>query len=80
MPAKSFEFDANKTFADNFELFLEELELVDKEMALILRANAGVLEKVVRNGERDFNARASFNTGVAMALDALAASPASNEA
>jgi hypothetical protein len=80
MSTKGFTFDASKSFDDNFEAFLVELESVDKEMAAILRANVRVLAKVVRDGERDSNARAAFNTEVAKALDALVAPPASGNA
>jgi hypothetical protein len=38
-------------------------------MAASLRANANALAKVVRDGERDSNARAAFNTEIAKALD-----------
>lgn len=71
MTASSFAFDATKSFDDNFEALLVELESVDKEMAAILRANAPALAKVVRDGERDSSARAAFNTEVAKALDTL---------
>ncbi len=55
MTAGAFPFDASKSFDDNFEALLGELEAVDKDMAAILRANAGALAKVVRDGERDSN-------------------------
>lgn len=77
---KGFAFDTSKFFYDNFDAFLAELELVDKELAAILRANADALAKVVRDGERDSNARAAFNTEIAKALDALVAPPASSDA
>ena len=80
MATKGFTFDASKSFDDNFELFLAELESVDRELAAILRANASALAKVVRDGERDSNARAAFNTEVAKALDALVMPPASSNA
>lgn len=78
MMTKSIVFDASKSFAENFELFLADLEAVDKELAAIARANAGALAKVVQNGERDSNARAAFNTEIAKALDALVAPPANS--
>lgn len=80
MATKNFAFDAPRSFDDNFELFLAELESVDKELAAILRANASGLAKVVRDGERDSNTRAAFNTEIAKALDALVAPPASTNA
>lgn len=80
MPTKGFTFDASKTFDDNFEILLGELESVDKDMAAILRANATTLANVVRDGERDSNARSAFNAEVAKALDALVVPPASTGA
>lgn len=80
MATKDFEFDASKLFDENFEAFLSELETADRELAAILRANASGLAKVVRDGERDSNARTAFNTEIAKALDALVAPPASNNA
>ena len=49
-------------------------------MAAILRANADALAKVVRDGERDANARVAFNNEIAKALDALVASPTTSDA
>jgi hypothetical protein len=69
----NFEFDRSKTFDENFQAFLTQLESVDEEMAAILRSNVATLAKVVRDGERDSIARAAFNTEVAKALDALVA-------
>lgn len=80
MATKDFAFDASKSFDSNFELFLAEIGSVDKELAAILRVNANELAKVVRDGERDSNARAAFNTEIAKALDALVAPPASGNA
>lgn len=73
MTTASFTFDGSKSFDENFEAFLTELESVDKEMAAIPRSNAAALANVVRDGERDANARAAFNTEIAKALDALVA-------
>lgn len=72
MTTTSFAFDGAKSFDDNFEALLAELAGTDEEMATILRANASALMKVVRDGERDANARASFNAEIARALDAFA--------
>jgi hypothetical protein len=79
MTAKGFALDASKSFDDNFDAFLAELESVDKEMAAILRANSDLLAEVVHNGGRDSNARAAFHTEIAKALDALVA-PATGDA
>ena len=68
-----FRFDGTKSFDENFAAFLDALDGVDAEMAAILRANAPALAGIVRDGERDTIARASFNAAVAAALDALAA-------
>lgn len=80
MATKGFVFDASKSFGDNFESLLKDLESVDKEMAAILRSNADALASIVRDGERDANARSAFNTEIAKALDALVAPPASGNA
>jgi hypothetical protein len=69
----SFAFAGSKSFDENFEALLTELESVDKEMAAILRSSTAALAKVVRDGERDAIARAAFNTEIATALDALVA-------
>lgn len=79
MTARGLAFDALKSFDDNFDAFLAELKSVDKEMADILRANADLLAEVVHNGERDSNARATFNAEIAKALDAFVA-PATDDA
>lgn len=79
MTAQGLEFDALKSFDDNFDAFLAELNSVDKEMADILRANADLLAEVVHSGERNSNARAAFNTEIAKALDAFVA-PATDDA
>lgn len=73
MTTASFAFDGSKSFEENFEALLTELKGVDEEMADILRSNAASLAKVVRDGERDANARAAFNAEIAKALDALVA-------
>lgn len=68
-----FEFDGTKSFDENFDAFLDFLKNVDEDMAGILRANVPTLAMIVRDGERDANARAAFNAAIANALDALAA-------
>lgn len=68
-----FKFDGTKSFDENFAAFLDALDGIDKEMAAILRANAPALAAIVRDGERDASARATFNAAIATALDALAA-------
>jgi hypothetical protein len=79
MTANDFALDASKSFEENFEAFLAGLESVDKDMAAILHANADTLAKIVREGERDSNARATFNAEIAKALDTLVASPARSD-
>ena len=66
-----FEFDATASLETNLEAFLAEMDTVDAEMAVILRANIDTLADVVRNGERNSSSRADFNTEVMQALDAL---------
>ena len=66
-----FEFDATASLETNLEAFLAEMDTVDAEMAVILRANIDTLADVVRNGERNSRSRADFNTEVMQALDAL---------
>lgn len=78
MTTASFVFDGSKSFDENFEALLTELESVDKEMAAILRSNTATLAKVVHDGERDANARAAFNTEIATGLDALVATADDN--
>lgn len=78
MTTASFAFDGSKSFEENFEALLSELESVDKEMGAILRSNTTALARVVRDGERDANARAAFNTEIATVLEALVA-PADND-
>ena len=80
MSTNDFALDASKTFEENFEAFLAGLESVDREMAAILHANADTLAKIVRDGERDLNARATLNAEIAKALDSLVAPPASSDA
>ncbi len=65
------EFDGSKSFAENFESLLTALDGVDAEMAKILRTNTALLGKIVKEGERDPNARAAFNAEISKALDAL---------
>lgn len=80
MSTNDFALDASKTFEENFEAFLAGLGSVDREMAAILHANADTLAKIVRDGERDLNARATFNAEIAKALDSLVAPAASSVA
>ena len=66
-----FSFDENKPFDANFDAFLNHMKSVDAEMAEILRANATKLAAIVRNGDRNAQARADFNALIATALDRL---------
>ena len=56
---------------DNCGAFLDSLEKIDADMAVILRDNWDALVAVVRKGERDSKARGEFNSKVATALDSL---------
>lgn len=66
-----FGFDENKPFSANFEAFLDHMKSVDDGMADILRANADKLAVIVKDGERNAQARADFNALIATALDKL---------
>ncbi len=68
-----FTFDENDSFADNWKTFLGAMDSVDPEMAVILRANEGKLAAIVREGNRNAQARGSFNAEVLKALDRLLA-------
>lgn len=68
------EFDGSRSFAENFESLVTMLDGIDAEMAKILRANTSLLAKIVKDGERDSNARAAFNAEISKALDVLAES------
>lgn len=68
-----FKFDGTKPLDENFAAFLDFLKNVDEDMTAILRANAPALAAIVRDGERDGDARADFNSAIAAALDVLAA-------
>ena len=72
-------FDQNKSFAENSEAFLEAVSAQDPEMAAILRANWDALLAIVREGEKEYAARRSFNASVASALDAFVASSVPKE-
>jgi hypothetical protein len=75
-----FRFDPTKTLDENYGALLDALASDDEEMAAILRANASALARIVRDGERDSSERATFNSDVAAALDALAAAGPEREA
>jgi hypothetical protein len=68
-----FSFDETKTFSENFEAFLNEVERGDAEMGKILRDNAALLSSIIVEGERDTKKRAAFNASVLRALDSIAA-------
>lgn len=67
----SFRFDKTKTFKENVDDFLAEIEGEDTEMAAILRTNMDKLEQMVRAGDRNASARASFNASVIDSLEHL---------
>ena len=75
----NFSFDGTKSFDENFEAFLDAAKEIDEDLAVILRSNATALAHTVREGERDTNARAAFNTAIAEALDALTTPPDPSE-
>jgi hypothetical protein len=71
-----FAFDESKSFSTNFAAFLDHMKSADADMAEILRANAGKLAAIVKNGERNAQARGDFNAIIAAALDKLVEEPA----
>jgi hypothetical protein len=72
----SFRFDDSKTFDENWAVFVIEAQAINMEMAAILAANKDKLAAIVRQGQSNGAARASFNAEVVKALDALLAKPA----
>ena len=64
-----FLFDTDKSFEINFEAFLEDMKTVDAEMAAILQSNIGKLAAIVKNGDRNPQARGDFNALIGVALD-----------
>jgi len=67
----NFRFDDTKSFSENCDTFLSCLEIIDAEMAAILRNNWDTLVAIVHDGERNSKLRGEFNSKVAMALDLL---------
>ena len=55
--------------------FLTAMDAMDADMGAILRANENKLVAIVREGNRNTQARSDFNTAVAKALDRLLATP-----
>jgi hypothetical protein len=68
-----FRFDDSNTFEANWSAFMVELEAVDAGMAAILAANKDKLAAIVRQGERNSQARSTFNAAIVAALDVLVA-------
>jgi hypothetical protein len=66
-----FNFDEEKSFSENREAFLLNLDNIDADLTAILRDNLNVLATVVREGERDLRARNEFNSAVVSSLDSL---------
>lgn len=66
-----FEFDPTASFDTNLEAFLVEMDVLDEEMAAILRENIAALGDAVRDGERNPRSRSDFNAAVMQALDEL---------
>ena len=69
MPA--FQFDQLKTFEENCQAFISELESRDADLAAILRENWDQLLTVVQNGESSSQNRSAFNATISAALDKL---------
>jgi hypothetical protein len=66
-----FQFDEAQSFQANLEVFLDEMEGDDPEMASILRANMDKLASVVEEGQTNRRAREEFNRRVLEALERL---------
>ena len=66
-----FRFSDTATFDTNLESFLTDINSVDPIMADILRANKDKLAAIVRQGDRNAQARADFNAAIVEALDSL---------
>lgn len=66
-----FQFDQSKTFEENCQVFVDELETRDAELASILRENWDQLLTVVQSGESSSRNRADFNAAISTALDEL---------
>jgi len=65
-----FRFDASKSLEENFDLFLDELQSRDPEMAKILQDNWNTLTSITIDGQRNPNYRTKFNESVLLALEA----------
>ena len=70
----SFSFDDTKSFDDNLNLFLDEMDKDDPEMSAILRANLSTISNAHDDQSRRA-ARIRFNGAVKVALDALLIEP-----
>ena len=75
-----FLFDEDKPFEVNFAAFLDHMKTVDAEMASILEANAAKLAAIVKNGERNSQARGDFNAFIGNELDKIVEAGAAEEA
>jgi hypothetical protein len=71
-----FRFGETDSFDKNWESFLSEMESADADMAAILRANKTQLSEIVRQGNRNPQARAEFNAKIMQALDEFLAAAA----
>jgi hypothetical protein len=71
----NFEFDDSKSFEDNLDAFITEMEDVDSKMAAILKANITKLFAMTVNGPPDRKARAAFNEAVLAELEQILANP-----
>ena len=65
----SFQFDKDKSPADNVTLFFEHLEASDKEFAQILRANITELIPFPADGQTRMSSRVRANNAIRKTLD-----------
>ncbi len=74
-----FQFDQSKTFEENCQAFIDELETRDAELAAVLRENWDQLMTIVQGGESSSRNRADFNAVISAALDELIHEPETDE-
>jgi hypothetical protein len=66
-----FRFQQSKSFEENSQAFLDELETQDSELANILRQNWDQMLAIVTDGQSSSSDRTEFNRAIGTALDAL---------
>ena len=74
-----FQLNESNSFTDNMTAFIAHMQSVDAEMANILQTNVDKLMLLVKDGNRNANARQNFNTAVIQALDLLIAQDLNSE-